>query len=120
MAGGLFGLLSVVGLGFWAYSDAKALEQRGIKVGSFSPSGWGLGIVLLAIVFGTLYVIQRGRALHGDQLLPPFATDTDPSASLHADSEREKGSYRQNRFCGNCGHELRASSAFCPQCGTHA
>ena len=57
------GLFIAAGLGLWAWSDAKNLERRSIRVGSFSPVAWGWLVALLAIVFGIMYLVQRPKAI---------------------------------------------------------
>jgi len=34
-------LIIAAGLGFWAYTDAKRLDQRGIRVLNWPPAPWG-------------------------------------------------------------------------------
>jgi zinc-ribbon domain len=117
----LVGAIIAVGLGFWAYSDAKRLRRRGIKVGNFSPVVWGFGVALFAIVFGVLYLRQRGRAMRA-ATEPSLATDDNrwvhrpPSPTAEGVQEGEAGG--RERSCASCGHKVPPYVAsFCPKCG---
>jgi len=110
MSSQLVGALLAVGLGFWAYSDARSLQQRGVKVGRFSPRAWGFGVALVAIFFGVLYLRQRSRAVRAA---------ASPSLSATDDRGPYGDSQPRGRFCHSCGHELPAYVAsFCPKCGS--
>lgn len=99
--GVLIGAAIAAALGIWAYSDAKSLEASGIRVGSMSPSGWGWGVALLAIVFGVLYLVQRSQAI-----------------SSRSPSVRTSVSQVGVRFCTRCGEALQADAGFCSGCGS--
>lgn len=75
----VFGLLIAGGVGYWVRSDAKALEEEGLRVGAFGPDGWFAGVFLLLIVFLPLYLVQRNRVLHPSSRLPPRGWIPDPS-----------------------------------------
>ena len=64
------GLLLAAGLGVWTYYDAKRLQARNIVVGSMPPVAWGILVLLVAIVFGILYLFLRPRAIRRAQLGP--------------------------------------------------
>jgi hypothetical protein len=121
----LIGALIAVGLGFWAYSDAKALQRRGIRVGSFSPAAWGFGVALVAVLFGVLYLRQRSRAVRAAPSAPPGGRDQTPIAPPPPPAPPPSGDRppppdgrERDRFCGGCGHELPPYVAsFCPKCG---
>ncbi|HEY5013104.1 MAG TPA: zinc ribbon domain-containing protein [Acidimicrobiia bacterium] len=125
------GALIALGLGIWAYRDAKALEERGIRVGRLSPVAWGFGVALVAIFFGLLYLRQRSRAVRRASAPPPPPTGEyqwpagmpvpppvppplpPPTGAAPQGDVRERG-----RFCRSCGHELPPYVAsFCPKCG---
>jgi hypothetical protein len=121
MSSEFVGALIAAGLGFWAYTDAKRLRQRGVKVGKFSPLAWGFGVALLAIVFGILYLRQRGRAMRA-ATAPSLATDDNGRAtrppSPTADGVQEGEAGGRDRSCASCGHKLPVYVAsFCPKCG---
>jgi len=75
-------------LGFVVWRDAQLLEARGVRVGTFSPAGWGVGTFALAIVFGLWYLVLRSRAVR-------------PPAGL----------------CPNCAGAVHAGDQFCAACG---
>ena len=122
MSSTFVGALIAVGLGVWAYSDAKALGRRGVKVGNFSPPVWGVGVALLAIVFGVLYLVQRGRAVQAPAT--PFLATNEHAAGKQSpgpteDGASERATHVDDRFCGSCGHEIPPYVvSFCPKCGT--
>jgi hypothetical protein len=117
----LVGALIAAGLGLWAYSDAKRLGQRGVKVGNFSPVAWGFGVALFAILFGVLYLRQRGRAVRAASA-PSLATDdarwTNRPPDPTTDDLPRRETDGRPRFCASCAHELPPYAAsFCPKCG---
>jgi zinc-ribbon domain len=123
MSSQLVGALLALGLGYWAYTDSKALAQRGIRVGKFSPLAWGFGVALVAILFGVLYLRQRSRAVRAGS--PSLAAGGDswlnrppppPSSTTEVSPPREPR--ERDPFCRSCGHELPTYvSSFCPKCG---
>lgn len=125
MSSQVVGALIALGLGIWAYRDAKALEERGIRVGRLSPVAWGFGVTLIAIFFGLLYLGQRSRAVRRASAPPPTTGDfpwpagmpvPPPPPPTGATSQGELP--ERGRFCKSCGHELPPYVAsFCPKCG---
>jgi hypothetical protein len=122
----VIGTLIALGLGIWAYRDAKALEERGVKVGRFSPVAWGIGVALVAILFGVLYLRQRGRAVRMARGSAPATNDaywasevpSPPAGNGHERDTPERDARERARFCRSCGHELPPYVAsFCPKCG---
>jgi hypothetical protein len=101
----IVGLLIAAGLGFWAYSDAKNLDRRAIRVGSFSPAAWGWLVALVAIVFGILYLVQRPKAIAAAPLQCAAPSTSTPDAVLAA------------RYCTSCGTHMRSDATYCPGCG---
>jgi hypothetical protein len=89
------------GLGFWTYSDAKGLDQRGIRVLKWSPAAWGWLVFLFALLFGILYLVNRGRAIAAGA--PPPATEPEPDVP--------------RRFCPKCGTQIVPYAAYCHGCG---
>jgi hypothetical protein len=107
----LTALVLASGLGFWAYRDAKSLQGRGIQVRWMPPAGWGWAVMLFALLFGPLYLLQRFLALGRGPVEPeveppPFEEIAPPEEPI-----------RRRRFCGRCGEELQADASACPQCG---
>jgi hypothetical protein len=101
--------------------DAKRLWQRGVRVGKFSPLVWGFGVALFAIVFGILYLRQRGRAMRA-AIAPSLATDNNGRANrppgLTADGVQDGEAGGRDRSCASCGHTVPPYVAsFCPKCG---
>ena len=125
MSSELIGALIALGLGFWAYTDAKALERRGIRVGSFSPLFWGVSVALIAVLFGVLYLRQRSRAIRADAsaggIGPPPSPPSPPGPPVPPTAAAPAAPAphgERDRFCRSCGHELPAyTSSFCPKCG---
>ena len=117
----LLGALVAVGLGYWAYSDARRLQGRGVKVGRFSPLVWGFCVGLVVILFGVLYLRQRSRALSAANAWwrrDDPARRADRSSSPTGDGGRDPESTGRDRVCSGCGHELSEYVAsFCPKCG---
>jgi hypothetical protein len=121
----LLGALIAVGLGYWAYSDAKKLQQRGIRVGSFSPPVWGFGVALVAVLFGVLYLRQRSRAVHAAISAPLPSGDHGanrpppvPPPVPTTDGRPQPSGTEREPFCRGCGHEIpQYSVSFCPKCG---
>ncbi len=97
------------GLGYWAYSDAKSLQARGIRVGSMSPTAWGWCVALFAIVFGVLYLIQRSEALRA---LSPTVSQPGPPSFINTPPP--------SGFCTQCGRPLPSGARFCSACGAAA
>jgi len=94
----IFFYLIPVGCAFWAWSDARSLRTRGIRVGGMGPGGWFWGVFLLLVVFGPLYLFSRSKALHRS---PTVASQLEPV-----------GTYR----CPSCGAALEARVVHCPAC----
>ena len=90
------------GLGFWTYSDAKGLDQRGIRVLRWSPAAWGWLVFLFALLFGILYLVNRARAIAAG--VPP-----QPAAEPEPDVPR--------RFCPKCGTQIVPYAADRHGCG---
>ena len=120
MSSQVIGALIALGLGIWAYQDAKTLGERGVKVGRLSPVAWGFGVALIALFFGVLYLRQRSRAVHRASAPPPpsdvqgpVGMPQPPSVGMFPGEPPER-----DRFCRSCGHELPTYvSSFCPKCG---
>jgi zinc-ribbon domain len=100
------GLVIAAGLGFWAYTDAKQLGQRGVRVMNLSPAAWGWLVFLIAIVFGILYLVNRPKAI---------AAARDRSLALPAAAADEPAAPR--RFCPTCGTEIVQHASYCHGCG---
>ena len=98
----LVGLVIAGGLGVWTYLDAKALDQRGVRVRSWSPVAWGWLVFLVAIVFGILYLVSRPKAVAA-------------GAVSRRELDPEPGGPR--RFCPKCGTEIVPYAAYCHGCG---
>jgi len=136
------GLFIAAGLGLWAWSDAKNLERRSIRVGSFSPVAWGWLVALLAIVFGIMYLVQRPKAvansdaarLQAWQNAPRDIVDSSPMPAPQYDagamppppppSALSQGTgpvpappSADVRYCTACGTKMRADASYCPGCG---
>ena len=92
------------GLGFWTYSDAKGLDQRGIRVLKWSPMAWGWLVFLFALLFGILYLVNRPRAI---------AQSAAPRPSFEPEPEPEV----PRRFCPKCGTQIVPYAAYCHGCG---
>ena len=92
-------------LGVWTYTDAKRLDQRGIRVMRWSPAAWGWLVFLFALLFGILYLVNRHKALA--QAAPPPRFDAEPEA----DPEIPR------RFCPKCGTQIVRYAAYCHACG---
>jgi len=136
------GLFIAAGLGLWAWSDAKNLERRSIRVGSFSPVAWGWLVALLAIVFGIMYLVQRPKAIADGEArqlqawqnaprdivdLPTMrSTQYDagampppppPSALSQGTGAVPAPPSADVRYCTACGTKMRADASYCPGCG---
>jgi hypothetical protein len=124
------GFLIAIGLGFWAWSDAKTLQRRSIRVGAFSPVAWGWLVALLAIVFGIMYLIQRpkaiadaeARTLREWQNAPRDIVDLPTTRSSQTDSAMPPppppgAPATDTRYCTACGTKMRADASYCPGCG---
>jgi hypothetical protein len=98
----LVGLVIAGGLGIWTYKDAKALDQRGIRVLRWSPAAWGWLVFLVALVFGILYLVNRPRAIAA-------AGAPRPEPELEPEVPR--------RFCPKCGTQIVPYAAYCHACG---
>lgn len=92
------------GLGVWTYTDARALDRRGVRVRSWSPVAWGWLVFLFAIVFGILYLVSRPKAIASGAVVPG-----EPSPEAAPDVPR--------RFCPKCGTEIVPYAAYCHGCG---
>ena len=120
----ILGLLIALGFGVWAYADAKRLQGQGIRVGSFSPAGWGWAVGLLAIVFGIMYLVQRPKALAAGP--PPNALPVvgsiitrpaPPAPSWSPPALSQQVPVEDARYCTACGTAMRADASYCPGCG---
>ena len=96
------GLVIAGGLGVWTYLDAKALDQRGVRVLNWSPRAWGWLVFLVALVFGILYLFNRSRAI---------AAVTVPRSEPAPEPDVPR------RFCPKCGTQLVPYAAYCHGCG---
>jgi hypothetical protein len=92
------------GLGFWTYSDAKGLDQRGIRVLNWSSVAWGWLVFLFALLFGILYLVNRARAISA-------------GASARPETEPETEPEVPRRFCPKCGTQIVPYAAYCHGCG---
>jgi hypothetical protein len=101
----LIGLFIAAALGVWAWSDAKNLARRSIRVGSFSPAAWGWLVALLAIVFGIMYLIQRPKAIADAEAMTLRAWQDAPRDIVDV------------RYCTACGTQMRVDARYCPGCG---
>jgi len=99
------GLVIAGGLGYWTYRDAKALDDRGVRVLNWSPKAWGWLVFLVAIVFGILYLVNRPKAVAAGAAgaVPPREREPEPDAP--------------RRFCPKCGTEIVPYAAYCHGCG---
>jgi zinc-ribbon domain len=95
------------GLGIWTYTDAKRLDQRGIRVMNWSPAAWGWLVFLFALLFGILYLVQRSKALKLGLGPAPQPTTAEPEP----DPEIPR------RFCPKCGTQIVRYAAYCHACG---
>jgi hypothetical protein len=126
------GFFIAAGLGLWAWSDAKNLQRRSIRVGSFSPVAWGWLVALFAIIFGIMYLVQRPKAiadaeaktLRAWQDAPPDIVDLPTVRSAQVDSGAMSppppppGAPRTDvRYCTSCGTQMRVDAGYCPGCG---
>ena len=119
------GLFIAAGLGLWAWSDAKNLERRSIRVGSFSPVAWGWLVALLAIVFGIMYLVQRPKAiaqgeagrLQAWQNAPPDIVDI-PTDTFDADRLRARCRRHLRRLQPCRKGRVRYPPRRVPTCGT--
>ena len=91
------------GLGYWTYSDAKGLDQRGIRVLKWSPAAWGWLVFLFALLFGILYLVNRPRAIAAGAMPQQPATEPEPEVP--------------RRFCPKCGTQIVPYAAYCHGCG---
>ena len=92
------------GLGYWTYSDARGLDQRGIRVLNWSPAAWGWLVFLFALLFGILYLVNRPKAIaQGAQTRPPTEAEPEPEVP--------------RRFCPKCGTQIVPYAAYCHGCG---
>jgi hypothetical protein len=98
----LVGLVIAGGLGVWTYTDAKSLDQRGIRVLNWSPAAWGWLVFLLALVFGILYLVNRSKAI---------------AAGAAARREPDQEPEVPRRFCPMCGTQIVPYAAYCHACG---
>ncbi|MFA5885669.1 MAG: zinc-ribbon domain-containing protein [Acidimicrobiia bacterium] len=98
----LVGLVIAGGLGVWTYIDAKALDQRGVRVLNWSPRAWGWLVFLVALVFGILYLVNRSKAI---------------AAGTVARNEPDPEHDVPRRFCPKCGTQLIPYAAYCHGCG---
>ena len=96
------------GLGLWTYSDAKGLDQRGIRVLRWAPAVWGWLVFLFALLFGILYLVSRPKAI-----AQGGAPRTNP-AELEPEPEPE---VVPRRFCPKCGTQIVPYAAYCHACG---
>jgi zinc ribbon protein len=94
------------GLGIWTYSDAKGLDQRGIRVLKWSPVAWGWLVFLFALLFGILYLVNRRKAI---------AQGAAPQPVIDTTAEAEPDLPR--RFCPKCGTQIVRYAAYCHACG---
>jgi hypothetical protein len=93
------------GLGYWTYSDAKGLDQRGIRVLNWSPAAWGWLVFLFALLFGILYLVNRARAIARAAGAPA------PQPAIEPEPEVPR------RFCPKCGTQIVPYAAYCHGCG---
>jgi hypothetical protein len=98
----LLPLVIATGFGVWTYTDAKALDQRGIRVLKWSPAAWGWLVFLFALVFGILYLVNRPKAISGNTAARP-EPETEPDVP--------------RRFCVACGTTIVPHAAYCHACG---
>ena len=138
----LAGFLIAAALGIWAWSDAKTLARRGIRVGSFSPAVWGWLVALLAIVFGIMYLVQRPKALAAQTASglpwrtpyedspewsvapqralpspsPEKGEDVAPGATLGEARLNGSPPVESDRTCVSCGTPLPTDARYCPHC----
>ena len=99
-------LIIAAGLGFWAYTDAKRLDQRGIRVLNWPPAPWGWLVFLSGMVFGVVYLINRRKAIVGGTAL---RAQVDAAPDAEPDLPR--------RFCPKCGTQIVRYAAYCHACG---
>ena len=93
-------------LGVWTYTDAKRLDQRGIRVMRWSPAAWGWLVFLFALLFGILYLVNRRKAIAQGAAPQPVI---DTAAEAEPDLPR--------RFCPKCGTQIVRYAAYCHACG---
>jgi len=98
----LVGLVIAGALGVWTYTDAKALDRRGVRVLNWSPKAWGWLVFLVALVFGILYLVNRSKAIAAGA-----APRREPDAVTDV----------PRRFCPKCGTEIVPYAAYCHGCG---
>jgi zinc-ribbon domain len=91
-------------LGFWVYSDAKRLDQQGVRVLKWSPVAWGWLVFLFALLFGILYLVNRSKAI---------AQGAAPRRAIESEPEPEV----PRRFCPKCGTQIVPYAAYCHACG---
>ena len=91
-------------LGFWAYSDARMLDQRGIRVLKWSPVAWGWLVFLFALMFRILYLVNRSKAI-AQGGVSRRAVEPDPEPEV------------PRRFCPKCGTQIVPYAAYCHACG---
>jgi len=125
------GFFIAIGLGLWAWSDAKNLQRRSIRVGSFSPVAWGWLVALFAIIFGIMYLVQRPKAisqaeatrLRAWQNAPRDIVDIPTTRSTQIDAGAmppppPPGVPNADvRYCTSCGTQMRGDASYCPGCG---
>jgi hypothetical protein len=99
----LVALVIAGGLGFWTYSDARGLDQRGIRVLKWSPAAWGWLVFLFALLFGILYLVNRPKAIARGAAPPPAVAEPEPDVP--------------RRFCPKCGTQIVPYAAYCHGCG---
>jgi len=93
-------------LGVWTYTDAKRLDQRGIRVLKWSPVLWGWLVFLFALLFGILYLVNRHKAIaQGPASESTVATPTEAEPEI------------PRRFCPKCGTQIVRYAAYCHACG---
>lgn len=97
-------IVIAAGLGVWTYTDARALDQRGIRVLKWPPVAWGWLVFLFALLFGILYLVNRRKAIaQGPAQWPPVDAAPEPEVP--------------RRFCPKCGTQIVPYAAYCHACG---
>jgi len=71
-------VLGVAAIAFWVYTLVDVLLTDRARVRAFPKPVWAVGVVLLPIIGGLLWLVV-GKARRGGKIAQPVAPDDDPA-----------------------------------------